>query len=123
MSWLLVLLTICLGAELFERLPIARTAALTMDSCARAGRIFLSPHISDHWKERVMPAYALRMGRLSLNLMGCFLMLAATGGFALAMLEKVEPSAALFLCSALGLSVSFLIAFLYHVARGLLVRA
>jgi len=67
MIWLLVILAAILASEALWRLPLmARVRDVTAAS-RKAGRVLASKRISDHWKERVLPAYAWRIGRGSVG--------------------------------------------------------
>ncbi|PKP73029.1 MAG: hypothetical protein CVT84_15690 [Alphaproteobacteria bacterium HGW-Alphaproteobacteria-6] len=67
MIWLLVILAAILASEALWRLPLmARVREVTAAS-RKAGRVLASKRISDHWKERVLPAYAWRIGRGSVG--------------------------------------------------------
>ncbi|MET0366078.1 MAG: hypothetical protein ABW169_15655 [Sphingobium sp.] len=123
MIWLPALLVSCLIVEIFAHIPIAQSAVLTLRSGARARRVILSPAISDHWKEKVMPVYALRMGRQSLVLAWYFAILAAVAATAMAILDREMPDAALFMASARGVAFGFLVSILYFWGRRRLVRA
>jgi hypothetical protein len=123
MTWLLALILSCVGTEIFVHLPITRAVALTLASGTQAGRIILSRGISDHWKEKVMPAYALRMGRQSLMLTGCFLLLTALVGALLVIMDMLVPDTAMFIGSGAGLAFSLLVSVVYYQARRHIVRA
>lgn len=122
MTVLLAILISLLGTELFVRLPIARATAATLASSAQAGRIVRSRAISDHWKEKVMPVYAARLGRQSLALTACFALLAATGMAAVLVADWLVPGEQLFFESAEGLALSALASTLYYLARNRLAR-
>jgi hypothetical protein len=63
MRWLLVTLAAVLAAEAFARLPLFRRFRGIVDVSRKSARVLSSRRISDHWKERVLPAYSLRLGR------------------------------------------------------------
>ncbi|HEX7873240.1 MAG TPA: hypothetical protein VF475_10035 [Sphingobium sp.] len=123
MIWLPALLLSCLIVEMFAHIPIAQSAVLTLQSGARARRVILSPGISDHWKERVMPVYALRMGRQWLVLAGYFAIFAVVAAGAMAIMERAMPEAALFMLSARGVAFGFAVSILYFCGRRRFVRA
>lgn len=122
-SWFLVIGVSCLAAELFSRLPFEPVVARMARCGARAGWIISSRRISDHWKERVLPRYALRMAGHTLALTLCFAALAAVAGGVLFAVAAIAPDAGRFLASAKGLAVTFVIATAYYLLRRRLVRA
>lgn len=122
-SWLWVIGLSCLAAELFARLPFEFVVSRMARCGARASRIISSRRISDHWKEKVMPRYAMRMGRDTLTLALYFAALALVAGGVLFAAEAVAPEAARLLTSARGLAAAFLVAIGYYLLRRRLARA
>ncbi len=62
MRWIGLALAAVLTAELLIRLPLLRAIGTIGTSARKAQWIVASGAISDHWKERILPAYALRIG-------------------------------------------------------------
>lgn len=122
-SWLWVIGASCLAAELFLRLPFEPVVSRMARCGARASRVVSSRRISDHWKEKVMPGYAMRMGRCTLTLALYFALLAVLVGGVLLAAEAIAPDAARLLTSAPGLAASFVVAIVYYLVRRRLVRA
>ncbi|MBS0563668.1 MAG: sulfotransferase [Proteobacteria bacterium] len=60
--WILVVGAALAASEAFLRLPIMSQIAAVGGHAQKAMRVLRSARISDHWKERVLPAYALRIG-------------------------------------------------------------
>ncbi|WP_284165766.1 sulfotransferase [Frigidibacter sp. SD6-1] len=60
--WGLVTLAAVLASEALLRLPVIGRIAEVSATAQKAGRVLKSGRISDHWKERILPAYALRIG-------------------------------------------------------------
>jgi len=119
MTWLLAISLNCCSAELFMRLPMARLARQMMRRGGRAARVMRSPDISEHWKELVMPAYTVRMARLTFAL---------SAGFAVALapmiaLDRLDPDVGSVLMSPSGLVASCVCALFYVAARRRLVGA
>ena len=88
MIWVLIGLATVATCELFLRLPVLGRVRKAADTAARAGRLVANPAVSDHWKERILPRYALRVALGSLTslaylLVACspFLVLAVAGPF------------------------------------------
>lgn len=59
--WLLVAVAAVIASEAFVRLPVLDRIRRVSALSARAGRVLRSGRISDHWKERILPAYAVRI--------------------------------------------------------------
>ena len=57
-----------LSSELVLWLPLARTLRVMTSAMRRSNKVLLSRKISDNWKEKVLPVYALRIFRSSLML-------------------------------------------------------
>jgi hypothetical protein len=69
-SWVLLAAGTVLAAELFLRLPIVATARRLLGTARKAQRTIRSPRVSDHWKEKVLLAYAGRLFVSSLVICG-----------------------------------------------------
>ena len=74
MKFLVVGLCGLVVAELLFRLPLARSVKTIAGFASKARRTVASKTISDHWKERILPAYAMRMGVASLAAFGWLLL-------------------------------------------------
>jgi hypothetical protein len=74
MLWMLVALAGVLASEAMLRLPLIATIKGVVKVSQKSMRLLKSKRISDHWKERVLPAYSLRMAKGSV---GFFLLLCA----------------------------------------------
>lgn len=61
MFWPLVVAVAVLATEILWRLPIVANVQAVLACSQRAQRAIRSAHISDHWKERVLLAYARRI--------------------------------------------------------------
>jgi hypothetical protein len=70
----LLLLSLCtvpgviVFIELFLRLPLRKRVRDLMATSGKSLKVVRSPDISDHWKEKAVPRYALRTMALSLSL-------------------------------------------------------
>lgn len=123
MIWLPAAVLSAIATEVFAHLPIERSALTALASGSQAGRIILSPDISDHWKEKAMPAYALRMGRETLTLALCFGLLIGIVAVLMAFMDRIDPDAVRFILSGPGMAFSLIVSIVYYVARRRLVRA
>jgi hypothetical protein len=104
--------------EVFRLCPVVRLAHGLLEQMRKSAHVVAAGSISEHWKERVLPAYAAAMLRTSLLLGGWLLALLAIfaaalqvtgsvlqGGFdALAALERVD-----YALSAMAVTVVYLV--------------
>jgi hypothetical protein len=58
----LLLIAAALASELLLRLPLLGQVRHLLTATRKSAATIRSSRISDHWKERVLPAYSLRMG-------------------------------------------------------------
>jgi hypothetical protein len=65
------------ACEVALRLPIGRILATLLTTTRRVGQVISAKAISDHWKEKVLPAYSGRMMKASIALFLCVLAVAA----------------------------------------------
>ena len=66
----LLLLLICiLSVEVFFRLKFLSKLNLILKVTKKVTYVILQNNISDHWKEKVIPAYALRIMKSSLQIL------------------------------------------------------
>ncbi|MCJ2182113.1 hypothetical protein MTR62_05260 [Novosphingobium sp. 1949] len=119
---LLLIVLCCTASEVFLRLPIAPRVAHLAGIGRSASRVLLSRRISDHWKERVMPRHALRMGLGTAVLAGWFALFAALIGALAWAADQLEPGFAEELTTLPGLVVCFSVSgaylFMRHTLRG-----
>lgn len=108
MAWLLVALAAILASEAMLRLPLLAQARSVIDVSGRSVRTLRSKRISDHWKERVLPAYSLRMAKGSVGFFLCLLAalapvallgLVAPGGFPAWIEFLLRPAVMVLLCA------------------------
>jgi hypothetical protein len=62
MAWFAVAVATLVCCELLVRIPLIDRIRAVAESARRSASVIASPTISDHWKERALPRYALRMG-------------------------------------------------------------
>lgn len=67
MVWVFVLLAGILASEAFLRLPLLPVIRRVTATARKSGQVLRSSRISDHWKERILPAYAWVIGKGSLQ--------------------------------------------------------
>ncbi len=66
MIWVLIVFSTILSCELVIRIPFIRSAHDLRLSSQKAIKIIKSSSISDHWKEKILPYYAVDIAKLSL---------------------------------------------------------
>jgi hypothetical protein len=74
MVWLLVALASIGFVEVLLRLPFRGLLFQLKMVVIKVRRVVLSPRISDHWKEKVLLAYAFAMLKTSVLLFGCLIL-------------------------------------------------
>ena len=74
LSTILLALATILAVEVALHVPLDKTVPRAIQSGKRAVQIIGARHISDHWKEKALPAYAMRIFGASMLL---FVMLMA----------------------------------------------
>ena len=75
MHWLFAGLAGISFVELLIRLPIPLTLTQLRTTVSRGSAILTSRKISDHWKEKALPKYALRLFNLTM-LLGVYIIVA-----------------------------------------------
>jgi len=74
MEWALACVSAALAVEVFLRTSFNNNIAQILDFMKRSGLTIRSAGISDHWKEKVLPYYALKIFINSLRLLFCMLL-------------------------------------------------
>ncbi|MEM6823831.1 MAG: hypothetical protein AAF566_01860 [Pseudomonadota bacterium] len=93
------------ACEIALRSPLVRSLGQLTGTSRKAASVVSSGRVSDHWKERVLPAYALRIFSSSLWLLGCLLALAAPVVVAASLLTGSLAAGSAYLVTALPLLV------------------
>lgn len=86
LAWLLIAIATGLACELVLRLPLPEQIRGALGTARKAFGLMRNPAVSDHWKELVMPRYALALMKASLFSAGLML-LAFAPIFAIALLD------------------------------------
>jgi hypothetical protein len=89
MSWFLLAVAGIGAVEVLLRLPLMRTVARFRSTLAKVSAVIRSEKISDHWKEKVVPTYALRLLRMTALTAACLLRVIAPFVFLFAVAEAV----------------------------------
>lgn len=113
------ILLLCIAAiaasELLLRLPVLKQAQGLGEVARKSAATLASKRISDHWKERILPVYSVRMARCSVLffLLLCaaiapvaLIGLAAPGGEARWLELLMQPAAIALLC---GVSIAYVV--------------
>lgn len=112
---ILLVIAAIIASELLLRLPVLEQATGLGKIASKSAATISSKRISDHWKERVLPAYSARMARASLLffvLLCCavapvaLIGLAAPGGEVRWLELLMTPAAIALLC---GVSIAYMI--------------
>lgn len=72
--WILLVGAAILASEAFLRLPLLARVTSVASLAQRSMRLLRSSRISDHWKERILPVYSMRIARAAVEF---FVMLCA----------------------------------------------
>lgn len=63
MIWILSAIGAIAASELFLRLPIMKHLATVGAVSRKSMKVLGAKKVSDHWKEKVLPAYSLRLAK------------------------------------------------------------
>ncbi|WP_260925799.1 hypothetical protein [Novosphingobium sp. 9] len=116
-AWLIAAGLCCVASEVFSRLPILSVTMGMAGHGRAAGKMLLSRRISEHWKERMAPVYARRMGASTLVLAGWFVLFAALISLLLLAGERLHPGLTMRLESGIGLLFALAVSSLYLLVR------
>ena len=75
MNHLILLLVCTLSVEIFVRSNLSSILSSALKVSMRVAHVITSVNISDHWKEKVVPAYALRLMKHSLQMLFVILLI------------------------------------------------
>lgn len=117
MNWLLTVVLCVLLVEVVIRLPFLRVLRELEGILRKAMRVVRARSVSDHWKEKAVPAYAGRMFTATLKLA---VLLLAVGTLALALIwlfDRLSASYDRFIVGWAGILFSILVASTYAVLR------
>lgn len=68
MQWVLASLVGIGFVEILLRLPLSVVLKRFLIISSKAKRVIRSPKISDHWKERILPIYAIELFKITLRI-------------------------------------------------------
>jgi len=108
-----LILFCALGIEIIVRLNLFECINIIYKTIRTAQKVILSTKISDHWKEKAVPSYAMT---LLVNSLKSLIILVCLG-LAFFMLVYLSPSLMDFTFSIKGIIESIVIAYLYILIR------
>ena len=116
--WALLLISTLIAVELFLRLPLLTNVKGLTGTLGKSLKVMKSRRISDHWKEKAVQVYALRLFRHSIMvfviILGALLLPFAIIGYLGAQVgQDMSP----LLESLEGIGASTLFAIVYFVVR------
>lgn len=115
---LYLILAIILDIEIFIRSGFISHLNAVVATARKASHIILEPKIGDHWKEKIVPAYAFIILKNSLLIL-VILLAAILVFFSFSLLSNRFIT---FFLSVMGILESIVIAFVYLKLRNLLVK-
>ena len=118
MIHLLLLLTCILSVEVFIRLNFLSHLDSILKVTMRVTYVIPNNNISDHWKEKVIPAYALRIMKYSLQILLILLLIMSL----FFILDFFFNDFLAFTFSLIGIIESMVIAFGYVYLRKLFIK-
>jgi len=122
MDWICLGIGILLSAELFTHLPVNQSFYKLVYTAQQATRILISPHISDHWKEKVLPRYALQIFTRSLILFLLFMLVLVPFGIIMLLSEQATIETTNLALSLKGIVFSIGICIIYFLIRSRVVK-
>tara|TARA_B110000503_G_scaffold91898_1_gene138706 strand:- start:4852 stop:5238 length:387 start_codon:yes stop_codon:yes gene_type:complete len=75
--YIIAVLSCLLVVELFMRLPLFKAIKELSAIASKSSKVVSSAHISDHWKEKILPQYAKIMALRSLSILFWLLLIFA----------------------------------------------
>ena len=117
MNWLLTVVLCVMLVEVALRLPFSKSLSMLTRSNMRALKVLRTKHVSDHWKEKAMGAYARKTFTCSSQIglyLGIVLAIAAAVVFGF---DLMVPGFAAFILSWTGIVLSLVAASLYFFGR------
>lgn len=105
---------VCLvGVEVFIRFDFLQCGGVIYTAMLQARKVILSARISDHWKEKVIPAYSIIMLINSLKI----LMILVSILLLFFVFSFLSPSLMDLTLSTFGIAESIIVAYLYVLVR------
>lgn len=117
MNWVLAVVLCILTIEAAVRLPFVPLAARARGTAVKAIKVVRSEAASDHWKERVMLAYAGVMLGCTIRLSALLLTILAFAAVVVIAFNQVHDGFLQFLLNSLGFLFSMLVTIGYFAVR------
>mgnify|MGYP000595507857 FL=1 len=106
----LYLVVVCvLSIELFLRLKFISYVNSILKNTNKVFRVIISPNISDHWKEKMVPTYAFILLKNSLSILGILFLIILVFSAFIVLSSKFLT----LLLSITGVAISIFISFVY----------
>lgn len=109
MDYLYLFITCALSIELFFRLRLMSYVNSIFRNSSKVSHVIFSSKISLHWKEKVVPAYAFIILKISLLTLGIFLLIILV----LYLFTILSSGFIQFLLSVKGIGISIITSILY----------
>lgn len=117
MTWILTTVLCIILIEYVIKIPL-RVLLIDISKVGRKSMHILgAKFISDHWKEKVMLAYARKLFLSTLKLAGYFIVFIAIAVLVIATFDYLGANIGNFLFTWTGIIFSFVIATIYMMAR------
>ncbi|MBY8978130.1 sulfotransferase [Rhodobacteraceae bacterium NNCM2] len=117
MNWVLAGLLSVVLVEIVSSLPVAAILRRASRAAGRAFRVLSAPAISDHWKEKVLPAYAAQLFGAALRLGALLAGVAAIAWGLVLAGNGLAPGFADFIAGTAGIAATLIIATAWFLIR------
>ncbi len=118
LDYLYLFVACFLSVELFLKLKFISHINLIAKDTGKVFKIIISSNISDHWKERMVPVYALILLKSSLLVLGVLFLVILVFCFFIFLSSSLLG----LLISVKGIILSFIISFAYIGLRAILLN-
>ncbi|MFP4000235.1 MAG: hypothetical protein ACLFUN_10370 [Desulfobacterales bacterium] len=117
MKWIIVFICCVLAVEILFRSKPAGTLRYIASMLAKTTHVIANKRISDHWKEKILPAYAFIIFAGSLRLLATLVLIFSPFAAALCLSVLLDLAFYSFLSSPSGLAGTAAAAAVYSTAR------
>lgn len=121
MTWVLTTILCVFLVEIFRRLPLPAVVSRITEIGRKAFRTLGAKSVSDHWKEKVLLAYAVSLFVLTMKLAGYLVAIGAAAVFVIFIFDYLGAAVGEFITNWLGVLFSLVVATLYFILRKFLV--
>ena len=113
LNYIFLSLTCVISIEIIIKCNLISSVNLIFAIALKIKKLIFSKNISDHWKEQILPAYALQIMRYSLKVL-CIFIFTIT---CILSIDAVLNGFLIFLSSTTGVSASIIISIAYIFVR------